>query len=49
MAAHDHTLSGSSESVSAGTPSGTNAKPIFTGTQFDNRPAFVKVIFCKKD
>jgi hypothetical protein len=31
------------------TPAGTVAAPAFTGTQFDNRSAFVKVIFCKKD
>lgn len=30
------------------TPSGTVSTPAFTGTQFDNRSAFVKVIFCKK-
>ena len=44
-----HTLSGSSESVSAGTPAGTNSAPTFTGTQFDNRPSFRRVIFCAKD
>lgn len=43
-----HTLSGSSQSVSGGTPSGTNSAPAFTGTQFDNRPAFLRVIFCEK-
>jgi len=32
-----------------GTPAGTVSQPAFTGTAFDNRPAFVKVIFCKKD
>ena len=30
------------------TPAGTTSAPAFTGTSFDNRPAFVKVIFCKK-
>jgi hypothetical protein len=44
-----HTLSGSSEAVSAGTPTGTNSAPVFTGTQFDNRSAFVRVIFCTKN
>lgn len=44
-----HTVSGSSEAVSGGTPTGTNTAPVFTGTQFDNRSAFVKVIFCSKD
>lgn len=39
LAAHAHTL----------TAAGTVAAPVFTGTQFDNRPAFVKVIHCKKD
>lgn len=60
-----------SQSVSAGTPSGTISTPIFTGSAlathshtltatgtintptftgnlFDNRPEFVRVIFCKK-
>ena len=31
------------------TPAGTVSQPSFTGTAFDNRPAFVKVIFCRKD
>lgn len=35
--------------VSSITPTGTNSAPIFTGTSFDNRSAFVKVIFCKKN
>ena len=35
--------------VSSITPAGTVSQPAFTGTAFDNRPAFVKVIFCKKD
>jgi hypothetical protein len=43
-----HTLSGSSESVSAGTPSGTINTPAFTGTQFDNRSAFIRLIACRK-
>jgi hypothetical protein len=42
-----HTLSGSSEAVSAGTPAGSNSAPAFTGTQFDNRSAFTRVIFCQ--
>lgn len=49
LATHNHTFSGSSEAVGAGIPSGSVSAPAFTGTQFDNRPAFVKVIFCKKD
>jgi hypothetical protein len=40
-----HTLSGSSEAVSAGTPAGTVS---FTGTEFDNRSAFFRLIPCKK-
>lgn len=44
-----HTLSGSSESVSGGTPAGTVSQPTFTGTQFDNKPAFKRVILCQKD
>src|SRR3990170_8381170 len=42
------TLSGSSQSLTGGTPSGTVSQPTFTGTQFDNRSAFVRVIFCRK-
>lgn len=42
-----HTMSGSSESVSGGTPAGTNSAPAFTGTQFDNRSAFVRVVLCR--
>lgn len=34
--------------VSSITPAGTNSAPAFTGTQFDNRSAFVRVIYCKK-
>lgn len=30
------------------TPAGTVGAPSFTGTQFDNRSAFARVIFCKK-
>jgi hypothetical protein len=37
-----------SQSVTAGTPSGTVSAPTFTGTQFDNRSAFKFVIFCRK-
>lgn len=48
MGNHSHSMSGSSEAVSAGTPAGTVAAPVFSGTQFDNRSAFVKVIFCRK-
>jgi len=39
LATHTHTL----------TPGGTVAAPSFSGTAFDNRSAFVKVIFCSKD
>jgi len=38
-----------SQAVSAGTPSGTVSQPTFTGTQFDNRSAFIRLIGCKKD
>jgi len=48
LSTHTHTVSGSSEAVSAGTPAGTVAAPVFSGTQFDNRSAYVKVIFCRK-
>jgi hypothetical protein len=46
---HGHTISGSSEAKTAGTPEGTVNTPSFTGTQFDNRSAYVKLIACKKD
>ncbi|MCI0353599.1 MAG: hypothetical protein L0099_00975 [Acidobacteria bacterium] len=42
------TPSGSNSSDSAGTPSGTVSTPTFTGNSQDNRPAFTRVIFCKK-
>ncbi len=48
-----HTLSGSSEAVTGGTPAGTNTwpagVPTFAGVALDNRSAFVRVIFCVKD
>lgn len=49
LGTHDHTFSGSSEAVSAGTPAGTVTAPTFTGTSFDNKPAYVNVIFCAVD
>jgi hypothetical protein len=45
---HTHAVSGSTQSVSAGTPSGTVSQPTFTGNSQDNRPAFTRVIFCRK-
>ena len=44
------TLSGNPTSggVASYTPAGTINTPTFTGTQFDNRSAFVRVIFCRK-
>lgn len=33
--------------VASYTPTGTINTPIFTGTQFDNRSAFIRVIVCK--
>jgi len=42
------TPAGTNSSDSAGTPAGTVSQPTFTGTQFDNRAAFVRVIFCRK-
>lgn len=56
----NHSLSGSSEAISAGTPAGTLdsisggtpsgsvSTPTFTGNAFDNRSAFMRVIFCSK-
>ncbi len=43
------TPAGTLDSVSAGTPSGTVSQPTFTGNSTDNRSAFVKVIFCRKN
>jgi hypothetical protein len=31
------------------TPTGTVSAPLFTGTALDNRPAFVRMILCRKD
>ncbi len=42
------TPTGTNSSDSAGTPSGAVSQPTFTGTSFDNRPAFIRVIFCRK-
>jgi hypothetical protein len=39
LGTHTHTV----------TATGTNSAPAFTGTQFDNRPAFTRVIFCSKN
>ena len=35
--------------IASYTPAGTNSTPVFTGSSFDNRSAFTKVIFCSKD
>lgn len=42
------TPAGTLDSVSGGTPAGTVSQPTFAGAAFDNRPAFMKVIFCQK-
>lgn len=47
LGTHSHGLTGSSAAVSGGTPAGTVSAPSFTGTQFDNRSAFVNVIVCR--
>jgi len=39
LATHGHTM----------TPTGTVSAPLFTGTALDNRPAFVRMILCRKD
>lgn len=44
-----HTLSGSSESVSGGTPAGTINAQSFTGTEHSTLPAYTRVLFCSKD
>ena len=35
--------------IGAYTPLGSISAPTFTGTQFDNRSAFIRMIACKKD
>lgn len=35
--------------VASITPSGTVSQPIFTGTQMDNRSAYLRCVFCRKD
>lgn len=37
------------QAVTAGTPAGTNSAPSFTGTAIDNRSAFIRGIFCRKN
>lgn len=44
----DHTMSGSTSSDSAGTPAGTVAAPVFTGTSADYQPAFYSLAFIIK-
>jgi len=36
------------DSISAGTPAGTVSRPTFTGTQFDNRPAYYELAYIMK-
>lgn len=43
------TTANPSGGVSSITPAGTVAAPVFTGNSFDNRSAFVRVIFCRKN
>lgn len=43
-----HTLSGSSEAVSAGTPAGSISTPTFTGTSANTEPAYFKLAFIIK-
>ena len=42
------TTSNPAGGVASITPAGTNSAPVFTGTAFDNRSAFLRVIACKK-
>lgn len=60
LGTHQHTLtatgtngssavSGTSDATSGGTPAGTVSTPVFTGAEFDNRQAGIKVIFCSKN
>jgi hypothetical protein len=43
-----HTMSGSSEAKSAGTPAGTVSQPVFTGAQETNLPPFIVVYMFKR-
>ena len=42
-------VTGNTGAITAGTPSGIVSQPTFAGTPAENRSAFVKVIFCKKN
>lgn len=44
----DHSLSGYTTTVSAGTPAGTVSTPTFTGTSADYRPAFYSLAFIQR-
>ncbi len=52
LGTHSHTLTpGGTNSAPAftgtpATPTGSNSTPAFTGSSFDNRSAFIRVIFC---
>ena len=42
-------LTNTTISINSYTPAGSVSTPSFTGTEFDNRPKFIKVICCMKD
>ena len=42
------TTSNPASGVASITPTGTVTQPVFTGNSQENRPAFIKVIFCRK-
>lgn len=46
--ANTHTMSGTSEAVSAGTPAGTISTPTFTGSSQNTEPAYYELCFIQK-
>lgn len=51
LGTHTHAFTGSALSTHTHTTTatGTNSTPTFSGTQFDNRQAFTRCIFCSKN
>lgn len=51
LATHTHTFTGSAlgTHTHTTTATGTNTAPSFTGTQFDNRSAFIRCVPCQKN
>ena len=50
LGTHQHTVTATgANGTAAFTPAGTVSQPTFTGSQTDNRSAFVRAIFCRKN